>query len=313
MAIKYIFADIDGTLGIGGIGIPEKNRQAIRNFVEEGGKFGVCTGRSPGSVKGFIGDIPINTLSVINGGCALYDFQKDKYLDELCVEENALQFAFSMKKELEQFTECRIVIVNRTGYWQVQMEGMQADEAAAAQSGGAQVDVSSGVQPGSAQMDAPSNGQLGGMQTGTPAAAQPACPRRRGYLIAPLEQIEKPWYRIILRVSPQDGTKCAALVRQQKQDGVRIEHTEDALVEIMNEASGKGDALRRACRYLGCSAEEVAFIGDFYNDMEALKAAGISACVKNAPQEVKDCCDMVLSDCMDGAVAEFIERVRKDG
>ena len=292
MAIKYIFADIDGTLGIGGIGIPERNREAIRNFVEEGGKFGVCTGRSPGSVKGFIGDIPINTLSVINGGCALYDFQKDEYLDELCVEEDALQFAFSMKKELEQFTECRIVIVNRTGYWQVQME------------------------PDSAQMDVPSGGQLGGMQTGAPAAGQASqtgCTQRRGYLIAPLEQIEKPWYRIILRVSPQDGTKCAALVRQQKPDGVRIEHTEDALVEIMNEASGKGDALRRACRYLGCSAEEAAFIGDFYNDMEALKAAGVSACVKNAPQEVKDCCDMVLSDCMDGAVAEFIERVRKDG
>ena len=40
-------------------------------------------------------------------------------------------------------------------------------------------------------------------------------------------------------------------------------------------------------------------------------AVGLSACVNNAPQEVKDCCDMVLSDCMDGAVAEFIERVQK--
>ena len=117
MAIKYIFADVDGTLGIGGIGIPEKNRLAIRKYVEEGGSFGVCTGRSPDSVKGFIGDLPINTLSVVNGGCALYDFQKGEYLDELCVEEDALQFAFSMKKELEQFTECRIVIVNRTNYW----------------------------------------------------------------------------------------------------------------------------------------------------------------------------------------------------
>ena len=119
MAMKYIFADVDGTLGIGGIGIPEKNRLAIRKYVEEGGSFGVCTGRSPDSVKGFIGDLPINTLSVVNGGCALYDFQKGEYLDELCVEEDALQFAFSMKKELEQFTECRIVIVNRTNYWQV--------------------------------------------------------------------------------------------------------------------------------------------------------------------------------------------------
>lgn len=264
MEIKYIFADVDGTLGIGGIGIPEKNRLAIRKYVEEGGSFGVCTGRSPDSVKGFIGDLPINTLSVVNGGCALYDFQKGEYLDELCVEEDALQFAFSMKKELEQFTECRIVIVNRTNYWQVKTKEDQT-----------------------------------------------ACQQQYSYPIALLEQIEKPWYRIILCVSAQDGIKCAEFVRSHKPDGVRIEHTEDTLVEIMNEASGKGDALRRACRYLGGTAEEAAFIGDFFNDIGALKAVGLSACVKNAPQEVKSCCDMVLSDCMDGAVAEFIERVQK--
>ena len=52
-------------------------------------------------------------------------------------------------------------------------------------------------------------------------------------------------------------------------------------------------------------------LSEIFNDIGALKAAGLSACVKNAPQEVKDCCDMVLSDCMDGAVAEFIERVQK--
>lgn len=216
MEIKYIFADVDGTLGIGGIGIPEKNRLAIRKYVEEGGSFGVCTGRSPDSVKGFIGDLPINTLSVVNGGCALYDFQKGEYLDELCVEEDALQFAFSMKKELEQFTECRIVIVNRTNYWQVKTKEDQT-----------------------------------------------ACQQQYSYPIALLEQIEKPWYRIILCVSAQDGIKCAEFVRDQRPDGVRIEHTEDTLVEIMNEASGKGDALRRACRYLGGTAEEAAFIGDF--------------------------------------------------
>ncbi len=193
MAIKYIFADVDGTLGIGGIGIPEKNRLAIRKYVEEGGSFGVCTGRSPDSVKDFIGDLPINTLSVVNGGCALYDFQKGEYLDELCVEEDALQFAFSMKKELEQFTECRIVIVNRTNYWQVKTKEDQT-----------------------------------------------ACQQQNSYPIALLEQIEKPWYRIILCVSAQDGIKCAEFVRSHKPDGVRIEHTEDTLVEIMNEASGKG-------------------------------------------------------------------------
>lgn len=68
-------------------------------------------------MKGFIGDLPINTLSVVNGGCALYDFQKGEYLDELCVEEDALQFAFSMKKSWSssQSAESSLLIVRTIG------------------------------------------------------------------------------------------------------------------------------------------------------------------------------------------------------
>ena len=47
-----------GPLESAALEIPEKNRLAIRKYVEEGGSFGVCTGRSPDSVKGFIGDLP---------------------------------------------------------------------------------------------------------------------------------------------------------------------------------------------------------------------------------------------------------------
>ena len=52
MEIKYIFADVDGTLGIGGIGIPEKNRLAIRKYVEEGGSFGVMHRTFTGQCEG---------------------------------------------------------------------------------------------------------------------------------------------------------------------------------------------------------------------------------------------------------------------
>ncbi|PWL58938.1 MAG: Cof-type HAD-IIB family hydrolase, partial [Oscillospiraceae bacterium] len=33
----YLYSDIDGTLGIAGLGIPQRNRQAIARFVEKGG------------------------------------------------------------------------------------------------------------------------------------------------------------------------------------------------------------------------------------------------------------------------------------
>lgn len=69
-----VFSDLDGTLGIEGQQIPLRNRQAIRRFVENGGRFGICTGRSPESARDFLQDIPVNAPSVVNGGCALYDF-----------------------------------------------------------------------------------------------------------------------------------------------------------------------------------------------------------------------------------------------
>ncbi len=73
--------------------------------------------------------------------------------------------------------------------------------------------------------------------------------------------------------------KMCRICQNQKPDGVRIEHTEDTLVEIMNEASGKGmhsdvpadilEELQRKPR-----------LSEIFNDIGALKAAGLSACVK---------------------------------
>ena len=38
-----------------------------------------------------------------------------------------------------------------------------------------------------------------------------------------------------------------------------------------------------------------------------MRCAGLSACVSEAPREVRSQCALVLSGCMDGAVADFLE------
>ena len=50
-------------------------------------------------------------------------------------------------------------------------------------------------------------------------------------------------------------------------------------------------------------------IGDFYNDVPMLRAAGISATVGDANDDIKELVDFVGGRCLDGAVADFIEYI----
>ena len=115
----YVFSDLDGTLGIEGQGIPLRNRLVIQSFVRRGGKFGICTGRSPESAAQFLGDVPVSLPSIVNGGCALYDFATRRVWNEIFLEESSLDFAFQV---LAQFPQAALLAVNRKGYFQISPE-----------------------------------------------------------------------------------------------------------------------------------------------------------------------------------------------
>ena len=53
--------------------------------------------------------------------------------------------------------------------------------------------------------------------------------------------------------------------------------------------------------------DQTVVVGDYYNDIEMFEAAGFSACVAGAPEEIKQLVDKVLVSCEEGAVAQLIE------
>lgn len=252
----YVFSDLDGTLGMESEGIPPRNKQAIKAFVERGGNFGICTGRAPGSAREFLQDVPVSVSSVVNGGCSLYDFETEKVWDELFVPEQAIDFALQF---IESFPGISLIVVNKEGYWQVDTGKISA---------------------------------LG-----------------QRYLSLPIEEISKPWYRIIFAAHPKDTPQIAKIANKQKPDGVRIEYTAPDFVEIMNERAGKYEALKRMCESKNIPLSQVIYVGDFYNDLEVFQHVGIAVCVANAPKEVKKSCTWILPECMDGAVATLIEKL----
>ncbi len=81
-----LISDLDGTLLDNDKKVSKKNIQAIEYFVDNGGRFGVATGRSRADASFFIKDVGLNFYSIYCNGVVLYDDIKSQntkidYLD----------------------------------------------------------------------------------------------------------------------------------------------------------------------------------------------------------------------------------------
>ncbi len=77
-------------------------------------------------------------------------------------------------------------------------------------------------------------------------------------------------------------------------------------VEIMAPNVSKASGLKRLAEKLGFTMENVMAIGDGNNDVPMLKAAGFSAVMGSAKDDVKASGDVVVGDCEHDGVAEAI-------
>lgn len=77
---------------------------------------------------------------------------------------------------------------------------------------------------------------------------------------------------------------------------LQVSLSENTTLEVTALSTNKGTGLQRLAEYLEIPMEQTAAIGDNYNDIEMLKAAGFSAAMGNAPAEIKDLCDFVTED-----------------
>jgi YrbI family 3-deoxy-D-manno-octulosonate 8-phosphate phosphatase len=89
------------------------------------------------------------------------------------------------------------------------------------------------------------------------------------------------------------------------------------ITEVHLNAKDKLAVLRRITARLQLAPEEIAFIGDDTNDLEVLRAVGLSACPADAVAEVKRAVDFVCeSRGGHGAFRDFAELIihsKKDG
>jgi len=94
-------------------------------------------------------------------------------------------------------------------------------------------------------------------------------------------------------------------------DDVRFVTSCENYLEMLPADADKGMALKKVVELCGFSTRNVYAIGDYYNDVELLQAAGFAAMPQNSPDELKYLADLVVCDCNDGAVADLIEYIER--
>ena len=127
----------------------------------------------------------------------------------------------------------------------------------------------------------------------------------------PLDAVPDGWVKVVFAGDPEMIRKVGqyAKTRYYGRENYFLA-TNSIYYEIMPAGVGKASALRDLCALLGVPVENTVVIGDYYNDLEIMQAAGYSVAVSNAPPEVKAAADELTNcTCSDGAVGEYLYKL----
>lgn len=252
--------------------INPRNAKSIEYFLSQGGKFSLSTGRSQAALGDVMNAVKTLSPSVLANGTLIYDFDKKEYL-----------FFASLCKEdkdltkfvCENFPDVGIEIHSgETVFTPNQTEETSAHE-------NYEHFISKKVN---------------------------------------LETAEKSdWNKVIYMFCGKERLKAVLPVLEEQIKDSRLVETSVIIdgkrryyCEQVPNGVSKASSLKRLCEMLKIKKGGFFAIGDYYNDLEMIKNADISACPENAPEDVKQFATVTVCSVHDGAVADFIEYLKNN-
>lgn len=257
--------------------LPERNIEKIKYFVSEGGIFSLATGRTAGAVSAVTDKIDCISASVVANGSMIFDFQNDTAVYELSVPDS----------------DKPIVKAVLDGCKTVGIEAHCGKRVLVLQKSGETDDHEKYENLDAFSLDYD-------------------------------DALRYNWNKVIYLFANEDES------REVKEIISRFEHSSQFVdtsavidgrrryyFEHVPKGVSKAATLRLLCEKLNVKKGCCFAIGDYYNDLEMLKTADISAALADSPQDVKSVADTVVCDVKNGAVADFIdyltERKLKNG
>ena len=130
-------------------------------------------------------------------------------------------------------------------------------------------------------------------------------------LVKPYAQVEEPLAKIVFGDMDLDQIRRLdeLLHSHPKAKNFDFIHSEDTLYEILPKNSGKASLLPRFEELLHISHNKLIAVGDYYNDLEMIRCAGVGVAVANAMPEVKAVADYITVSNDENAIAQIIQDI----
>ena len=122
------------------------------------------------------------------------------------------------------------------------------------------------------------------------------------------KDISEPWAKIIFAHEEENRLleMLEGLESQPLADEFDFVHSEKRLMEIMPKNINKGIAIRKFSEIFSIDKSKIIAVGDFENDVEMIKEAGVGIAVANACPQAKEVADIVTVSNDDHAIARII-------
>lgn len=255
--------------------INPRNVEKIEYFMSEGGYFSLSTGRTVGAVGPVLSIIKRVSPSVVANGCMIYDYENKKVLDELFLPENEYYIA---KKVLDM--GLNVGIEAHSGETILNLNTTQET------------------------IDHQEYEWISGEDVTFEEAS-----RYRWNKVVYLFDNDKDLAAVKELIAGEGSS--SRFIDTSAVIGGRKRNYYEQFPAGVSKASELDKLKKMLIIDNGCYFA----MGDYYNDLEMIKAADISAVPSETPEDIKAYADFVAGRCEDGAVADFIDyltKIRKD-
>lgn len=128
--------------------------------------------------------------------------------------------------------------------------------------------------------------------------------------VASLDELaSEKWGKVIFFCLPWQKKKIREYVQKISDGTLSYIDTTSCSFDMVNSTANKGTAVMKLAELLGVPSENTGAIGDYYNDLDMLRAVSHPACCAQAPEELHRICEFHACHCNKGAVADFISYI----
>ncbi len=131
------------------------------------------------------------------------------------------------------------------------------------------------------------------------------------YISCDIASIKNNWIKVLFADKNSRLLELQEFCKSLPFDDIEFVMSNTIYFEMLPKNITKGTALMALCDIINVDISDTVAIGDYYNDIDLLKTAGLSVCVDNAPQDIKNICHAIVPKCTDGGVGHLLAQIIK--